>query len=60
MPAGDVEHENDNAVFAGAGFLGEGRSNSSKNGFDTPLATYQKHSPVAGETKAVRSSHSKR
>lgn len=29
------------------------RSNSSKNGFDTPLAAHQKHSPVAGETKAV-------
>jgi len=28
-------------------------NNCSKNGFETPLETYQKHSPVAGETKAV-------
>lgn len=26
---------------------------ASKNGFETPLEMYQKHSPVAGETKAV-------
>lgn len=29
------------------------RNSASKNGFDTPLETYQKHSPVAGDTKAV-------
>ena len=28
-------------------------SSGSKNGFETPLETYQKNSPVAGETKAV-------
>jgi hypothetical protein len=36
------------------------RSSASKNGLDTPFETYQKLSPVAGETNAVTSSHSKR
>ncbi len=27
-------------------------SKASKNGFETPLETYQKHSPVAGDTNA--------
>ena len=28
-------------------------SSAEKNGFDTPSCTYQKVSPLAGETKAV-------
>ena len=36
------------------------RSTASKNGFDIPLETYQKLSPLAGNTKAVTQSHSNR
>jgi hypothetical protein len=33
--------------------LANAANKASKNGFETPLEIYQKHSPVAGETKAV-------
>jgi hypothetical protein len=33
--------------------LAKSASSASKNGLETPLCTYQKISPVAGETKAV-------
>jgi hypothetical protein len=51
VSAGVVEHENEHAVSAG--LLAEGRQQGSKNGLETPLETYQKHSPVAGDTNAV-------
>ena len=53
VPAGVVEHENEHAVSAGPGLLGEGRRQGSKNALETPLETYQKRSPVAGDTNAV-------
>ena len=53
VPAGIVEDKNDDAIASGAGFLRNMPSSASKNGFDTPLETCQKHSSAAGETKAV-------
>src|ERR1039458_8559242 len=42
VPAGVVERQDDAPLAPGAGF-----------GLDTPFETYQKLSPVAGETNAV-------
>jgi hypothetical protein len=54
VPAGVVEHEQDGAVDAGLRFTRKGfYQRRKKNGFETPSCTYQKVSPVAGETKLV-------
>jgi len=54
VPAGVVEHEQDDAVSPGAGLSwAKSASTSSKSRLDTPVDRYQKLSPVLGETKAV-------
>ena len=53
MPPRIVEHEKDDAAQARFGSRAKVASSASKNSFDTPLETYQKVSPVAGETNAV-------
>jgi hypothetical protein len=53
MPSGVVEDENDGSMKASAGLAAKVLSSASKNGFETPSCTYQKVSPLAGDTKAV-------
>ena len=61
VPAGVVEHEQDHAVGSGARLAGEEREHVLEVARGTmPVERDQKLSPVAGETKAVTESHSKR
>ena len=53
MPSGIVENKDDDAVAGRLRLPANASNKASKNGFETPLEMYQKHSPVAGETKAV-------
>ena len=54
VPAGAVEHEEDDAVAPRAGLSwAKSASVSSKSALSTPVPRYQKLSPVAGETKTV-------
>jgi len=54
VPAGIVEHKDDDPFAPAApASSANRRSNASKKGLETPFETYQKTSPVAGETKAV-------
>ena len=55
MPSRIVEHEQDDAAQKARFGLARAKvsSKASKNSFDTPLETYQKVSPVAGDTNAV-------
>ena len=52
VPAGAVEHEEDDAVAAGPGLAGEEREDVLEKRL-VDAARYQKLSPVAGETKAM-------
>jgi hypothetical protein len=53
MPTGVVERQDDAPLTPGPASWANNRSGASKNGLDTPFETYQKLSPVAGETNAV-------
>ena len=53
VPAGAVEHQDDDAVAAGAGLAAKSARVPSKSSLSTPVERYQKLSPVAGETKVV-------
>ena len=53
VPAGAVEHQEDDAVAPGAGLRAKAASIISKSGLSIPLERYHTVSPVAGATKAV-------
>jgi hypothetical protein len=53
VPAGVVEHEQDDAVRPAPASRAKSASTSSKSCLETPVERYQKLSPVLGETKAV-------
>lgn len=53
VPAGAVEHQDDDAVAPGACLAGEEREGGLEEVLVDAVDRYQKLSPVAGETKAV-------
>ena len=53
VPAGAVDHQDDETLASGAGFTAKSASSFSKNGLETQLERYQKASPPLSETKAV-------